>query len=336
MSTPTSGDFSCSQLLVIQAKAEQLFGDDVRRADVTPYSGAALAVLENQTATFTELQDPDKDREIKVTWVQSCDPTVSDLGDSCEIDGSEAGSFCQNYALNIFKETSFSINENVFRTSTLTREEVVAKEMAVRIKALDEYIARAVVARLELWAGVNALTSPYTVSGTQTTIPAAAMNASLMGYLALAMAVNKMQNMYMLSGSNLFIPNWNAEQEMGNADGKGNASKMQTFKKYFDLFNVDNVTAQQSTFLINPSAVAITNKVRFGTTPEEYKTSNVYQKRYSVNSTLPGIKYDVYYAAVCENDNTIFSWKLVWRGGIFLNPLGCSNNRTGILQFVCG
>lgn len=337
MSAPVNGDFSCSELLVIQAKAEAIFNDDVRNADVTPFAESAIALLQNQTATFEALKDADKDREIKVTWVQACDMEVVDCTDQCNISGEEAGSLCQNYALGVCKETSFSVTDNVFRTSTLSADEVVARKMATALKALDEFWAQQVVAKLVLFAGVNQLTAPYTVAGTETQVPAAAMNASFNGYLALAMAYNKMKSMYMLSGTSLYLTNWNAEQESANAqNGAANQRKMQTFKKYFDLFNVDTVTAANTVFLINPSAAAMVTKTRFSTVPIEVKGKNINQKRYTVASNvLPNVFYDVYYELGCANDDITYSWKIVTRGDIFQNPLGCTSTRTGILQFTC-
>ena len=39
---------------------------------------------------------------------------------------------------------------------------------------------------------------------------------------------------------------------------------------------------------------------------------------------------------MCANDDVKHVWKIKTRGDIFLNPLGCDNDRTGVLKFVCG
>lgn len=332
----SAGVFTCSELLRIQARAQQHFSDDVRRADITPFSVAAQAILENQTARFEPLQNPEKDREMTLIWTQSCDLTAEDCTTQCEIGGTQAGSTCQNVSLDICKEVNFSVPEMLFRTNMLNKEEVSARQLAEALKALDEYWASQVVAHLVANAGVNALATPYPYSGGVTTIPPANWTANLMGYLAMAMAVNKMSNMFMLSGQNLYISEFNAMKESGNADGKGNAAKMATFKKYFDLFNIDGQVGTPTTFLVNPNSVAFVTKTYYGSVPTTYAGNNINQQRYSVPSpSLPGVSYDVFYGITCSGNEIFHSWKVMTKGGLFLNPLGCDTGRTGILQFAC-
>lgn len=332
----SAGVFTCSELVKIQALAQNHFSDDVRKADITPFSVAAQAILENQTANFAPLQNPEKDREMQLVWHQSCDLQVQDAGDQCDVSGTQAGSLCQNVSLNISKEVKFSIKEMMFRTQALSREEVASRQLAEALKALDEYWAAQVVAQLIANAGTNAQTTPYTVAGTVTNIPAANWTANLMGYFALAMARNKMSNMFMLSGQNLFVAEFNAMREQGNADGKGNVAKMATFKKYWDLFNVDSIVGSPATFLINPNSLALVTKAYYGDVPQEYNGKNIAQKRSSVPSpSLPGVRYDLHYEMSCDSDEILHSWAVRTKGGIFLNPLGCETGRTGILQFLC-
>lgn len=333
----SQGVFTCSELLKIQALAQQHFNDDVRQADITPFSVAAQAVLENQTARLAPLQDPTKDRKVSLIWHQSCDLSVQDCGDQCSIEGTEAGSICKDYELTICKSVAVKVREFAFRTQVLSREEVAARQLAEALKTMDEYYAQQVVAFLIANAGTNALTNPYTVSGTTTSIPAANWTPNLMGYLALAMAVNKMSNMFMLSGQNLYVSEFNAAKEAGNADGKGNAAKMATFKKYWDLFNVDAIASpDRPTFLINPNSVALVTKAYYQAVPKEYKMKNNWQIRSSVASpSLPGVTYDLHYTTECANDEVFHQWEVRTKGGLFLNPQGCDNTRTGIIQFNC-
>lgn len=332
----SAGVFTCSELLKIQALAASHFSDDVRQADITPFSVAAQAILENQTARLAPLQDPNKDRKMQLIWHQSCDLTVEDCGDQCEIEGTEAGSICQDVELTICKAAAIKVREFAFRTNALSREEVAARQLAEALKAMDEWYAQQVVAYLLANAGINALTVPYTVSGNETDIPAANWTANLMGYFALAMGMNKMSNMFMLSGQNLFVSEFNAQKEAGNADGKGNVAKMATFRKYWDLFNVDSVAGKRVTFLINPNAIALVTKAYYQGMPKEYKGKGFWQMRSSVASpSLPGVSYDLHYTTECESDEVFHKWEVRTKGGIFLNPLGCDTLRTGILQFNC-
>jgi hypothetical protein len=60
--------------------------------------------------------------------------------------------------------------------------------------------------------------------------------------------------------------------------------------------------------------------------------------RWSIESkTLPGVFYDVIYNNECVANNEIkHNWSLYVKAGIFLNPLGCNDDVTGVIKFVCG
>lgn len=337
MSSPSAGDFSCADLVQIQSLAEQHFGSDVRDADVTPYTEAAQAVLANQTATMTELQNPAKDRTVQVQWVQSCELEVQDCTDMCENSGTEAGAQCKEYSLDSCKEVAVTIPEKRFRTSNLSREAVTAKLLAEAMKKMDEWWAGQVVTNLISFRGVNALTTQYDVVANDTYIPAASWNASLFGYFGLALAVNKLDNAYLLNGQNLYLAAWNAQMEQANSEGKGAVAKFNSMKKYWDLFNVDSIASDNVSFLINPDAIALFTKAYYPSVPREYNGDNIAQKRYSIPSkTLNGVTYDVVYSMKCENNEDKHTFRLMTKGDVLHNPLGCDSNRTGILMFTCG
>lgn len=330
------GDFSCAELLTIQAKANEIFADDVRNPDYVAYADAAIAILENQTAKFEMLQNPDKDRDLTIHWITDCADDVFDISSECDNGGAEAQADCKNYIISNGKEVRFTVGTNQFRTSLLSEEEVMAQMFLRKQKLLDEELARFMVTKLELFAGVNQLTDPYTINGTTTEIPPSAFTPDLWGYFAQAMIVNKLGNAYWLGGSQLWIQKWRAMMEAANAEGKGAAQKFTTMKMYNDLFNVDSVLGKKASFLINPNSVAFVHKVRYPRVPMMINADNVTQKRWSAPSkTLPGVFYDYTYSIKCEDDDIKHNFKIVGRFDMFQNPTGCEPDRTGILEFEC-
>lgn len=338
MSAPVSGDFSCSDLLVIQARAEQIFADDVRRPDYVAHVDAALAVMNNQTARFSMLQNPEKDREVQVMWLADCDEDEpEDCGDDCDFTGNEVGSQCQTYAMTECFEKKFSVAETDMRTNVFDPEEVIAIQMLKKLKLMDEMWARKIIAKLDLWKGVNEFPQEFVYDSGETYIPAASWNGDLFAAISMMMIQNQLSNSFLLSGSNLYRANWKAVMESGNANGSGEDMKFKTFPMYFDLFNLDSTLGAKKTFIVNPNSLAVVTKAYNPESPMDFKFKNGNQIRYKVASpNLPGIEYDVYYAYRCENNKTYHDYMIRSKGGIFHNPLGCNDGRTGILSLLCG
>lgn len=338
MSSPAAGDFSCSALLNIQAQASAIFSPSAQTPDITPYAVAATAVAANQTANFEVLQNPKKDREVTVTWVQDCDTGTEDCSTICDLTGPEGGSQCQDYTLGKCIQKGFEEPRHKYRTNVLDPEQVIAHRLAVKLKAMDEALASYVVTKLLTFAGVNNEPSPYTYdAGTKATyLPAASWTPDTMAYLALVRVLNKLNSLYMLSGKQLWTTEFRAMMNQGNADGKGDAQMMQTFRKYWDPFNIE---AQQAggLFLIDPNSVALVSKVYYPADVPEYIGGQVGHWRSSIASpSIPGVRYDLIKGLVCKNNDYYDQYRLLFTGDVFLNPQGCDEGRTGVLLFICG
>jgi hypothetical protein len=201
MSTTTAGNFDCSKLLEIKAKVTEIWNEGVINAEYIPDVEPALAILSGQTARLQVLENPEKDRELKVYWVDDCDDTdPEDCTDQCTIDGEEIGDNCVNYELTECFEKSFSITEEMFRTSLLTQEEVVARALLKKMKLMDEFWAAKAIAFFNAAAGVNKFTDgQYEVVGSETYIPAVSWNPDLFGYFDTALWINKLTMGKMLS-----------------------------------------------------------------------------------------------------------------------------------------
>jgi hypothetical protein len=336
------GDFTCANLLEIQGKAETMWMDNAVQKDYMPKVDVLLAIINNQTAKLEPIvSTQSKDYVIKMSWINACEIEGADCGSECEIDGPELSAECKEYAPNLCREFSFKVNENTFRTSIYSPEEIVAKGLLKQLKLADEYLAQQTVLYLESnkgeneFAGIGSLVGSG-IGGQDTVVAPSNWNASIMGYFYQVAIMNKISNPMLLSGSNLFQAMWNAQANAANADGKGDLNKFQQMPIFFDLFNIDSTLSPAlKTFLLDKSAVAFGSINRFSETPIQILGANT-QQRYSVASkTLPGVRYDVYYTTACEGEqgNLYHKFKLVVRGGIYSNPVGCTTTNNGLIAF---
>lgn len=343
MSQTQSGYFDCGKLLEVKAKVEEIFNGGVIDKEYVPDVEPATAFLENQTANFEILKDPSKDREVKVNWIDDCDDEdPTECTDQCAIDGEEIGDQCAYYSLGECFEKSFSVTEEKFRTSMWSREEVVARAMLKKMKLMDEFWAAKIIAFLDASTGVNSFAGQYTVSGGTTYVPAYAWTPDIFGYIDTALWMNKLNtSVKMISGTLLKQYMWKVGMETTDPTGASAQAKMTSFGiPYFDR-RLDTILGEKSLFLWDPNSAAIVTKARHEAYGEEGRMVDIdgggRQRWYTQESqSLPGITYDMAYQEICKDGDIKHIWKIKTRGDIFLNPLGCDNNRTGILKFTCG
>lgn len=324
-----AGDFSASQLLAIKLKAEQMWKDSRYEADFAPNAEAAKAVLQNQTAQFRELQNPEKDTQVVVTFINSCAIVAEDCTSNCDLTEDELESGSKTYEMDLCKKSGFSVDAEKLRTNTYELNEIAARGMASAIKVLDEWWAQQVLAKMKSFAGVNVAPAPFTYDNVNKTtdVPAADYNVKLIANFLQQAMLNKMGNPYFVDNGSLYLEWLNAQLDQGNLDGRGDLNRIKQLKMYFDQFNFAAAGLDEDTFMISPGAIAFKTKTRNPNTPVVIGGS-VQQTRYTVPSiALPGVRYDVYYTLKCTTVNgkahIFHSWRLETNGGIWLNPEGC-------------
>jgi len=329
---------TCVELAEVQLLIDEGWKDNRTAIDYQPQAESARALLEFQTATFTPLTGR-KDKDVSIKWLDACNIDVRDCSNECDFTAEELGGNCEDYTITLCKEVAFSIDEKDLRNKVFDLPEAMAKGFMKAGKELDEWWAEQTVTKLETFKGVNVYGGPYTINGTDTEVPAASWNPGIMGYMSLAAKKNKFNNPWMLSGTNLYQANWNAQMDSGNDNGSGNARRMGAFPVRFDVFNVDSVNSPSfKTYMIERGAAALVTKTYYpGKTagaPEDYGAE--IGVRYEMASpTLPGVKYEVHYKLVCTGNKILHVVKVKTYGDIFQNPLGCSATNTGVLSFVC-
>lgn len=342
---PAAGDFSCSNILEILAKADAIWTDNATNKDYVANCEALQAIIGQQTAKLEPIVGQQgKDNTLKVSWLSICPTDPTEGRSTCQPGGDEAATNCKEYAPNVFANHGFSVNETTLRGSIYSPEEVVARLMLAYGKKLDEYLTETVLASLDTFKGVNNYAGAFgtvtgaTVGNSETEIASANWTASLFGYLALVSKKNKLSSPFLLSGENLAIAYWNAQANAANADGKGDLNKFQSMPIIFDQFNIDSVfNPSLKTFMLDKGAVAFGAMNEYGLAPIERKGPN-YLINYAIPSrNLPGVSYDVSYNTTCEVVEGRKNWKhhftLDAACGFYLNPVGCIETNTGVLSF---
>lgn len=331
-----AGEFSASQLLEVRLKAEQMWTDSQLAASLKPEAEAARAVLAHQTARFDVFDDINKDKKVKVTFIDACGVQAQDCVESCDISGNELSTGAKEYEPNICQIASFSVDVTKLRTNDYGSSEVVAQGLAAAVKALDEYWSQKVLAKLKTFAGVNVAPNPFTYDNTNKTTVFNSLdpaiyksNLQLLANFIQQAKLNRIAMPYIIDNGTFFVDMLNAAFDSGNAEGKGYAARLKAFADmlYDDQFNFGAAGLTDSLFMIGGGAVAFKTVNKHPDVPTLIG-GKVQQTIYTIPSNLlPNVKYDVTYTIECKIVNNkkhyVHVWELKTHGLIELNPEGC-------------
>ena len=344
MSSPSAGNFDCARLQEIKVPLAALITpNEVKDAEYIPDVAPVQMLKSMQTFKDQGLSNPEKDTVIKGIWMDDCDDTDPEEEDSesCEISGTQIGTVCKDYELDLKFHKSFSVTDAKFRTlgNSVSQDQEVAINLAKKLKLMDEYWAKKIIGVADSMSGSNLNTSPYTVGADYTSIPAAAWNPDLFGYFAVTKNRNKMPGMKLLLGGLMEQALWKVGMETGTEQGGANFRKVNSLGNvYTDSFITEEVLSAKAAFLISPSAMALVTKARYannGAGVEEIANGNKHIY-YTITSPNTGIVYDVIYQRSCgENGNWVNTWDIRTFGAVLTNAVFCNASRTGVLQFRC-
>lgn len=351
INTMAAGNFTASELLESRLKAEQYWKNAQNAATYKPKAGAAQAVLANQTQQFSEFEDENKDRKVRVTWIDACGVDVQDCVSNCEITEPELETKSKLYTPDICKKVGFSVDFTKLRTNDYTSDEIVMRGIASRVKALDEFWAKQILIKLATYAGINVAPAPWTfVADDMTTyVPDAQYNLKMLANVLNQAELNRMDDNYIIENGTLTIEMMNAAFDSGNLDGKGDATRANEFQKLMtsDQFNFAASGITEDMFVIGKGAVA------FQTLNEVAKEVNLIGGKVQVQTfqtpsiALPGVMYDTYYSVECKTINNkahyFHTWRFETHGIVALNPEGCPvtvggnvYTPTGVLSYTKG
>lgn len=345
MSAPVAGDFSCSELQVVHAKARERWADGGANLRSTYVSEAdAIRVFMGvQTAQLPELADVNKRKKVKVMWTDACPQEVTNCPtDYCDISGTESGSNCVEYEVDqCIAYPGFSVSEEVFMTNEFNREEVVAQQHLQAVLGIENALNKKFLEFANDNAGINEdPLSPWTIAGDTTNIPASGWNGDMMGYLDTTLAVNRLRAGQMISTQFLRTAWINTQRSVTAPGGQAEQVKLNAFgTPVFDLFQLSGVLNGQGLIMYDPSSMAFVNRsdfAQYGAQGRQINGSNgQMQRRYVIRGINLPIDIDVIYQMECVGKDIKHTWKYFVNYGLFLNPIGCNTNRTGILKFKC-
>lgn len=331
MST-TQGVWSETTLQNVRIAADRIMFDSVIKNDYLPRVEVLMALFNKQQSKLnTVFSNKKKDYVAEVWWTNACELAVQECT-TCTFGGEELSTNVETYELDFCKEVPFTVYESTFLTNEADFNETIAKGILRSKKLLAENFAQYVVALLNTYSGVNALTTGIgTPSGTNTYIAAANWTANAMSYMLRVADYNQISNPFLLSGANLHQAYLNASlnikpEDVGRAFG--------VLPLYFDEFNIDTANSPDLyTYLISQSSYAIGNKA-YSPSATPMNIDGDLQRYLEKDEVLP-LEYDVFVERSCSEDFAKLDFKVKLKAGFYKNPSGCGTS-TGILNFICG
>jgi len=328
------GTIDCGFLAAYQGQLSEHWSKPQTDVDLEPNAEAAKAVLEGYTPNMTEITGKKK-RTISVEWLTACDLETQDCSDDCTITGEDADPMCQEYEIECLQEISFKMPVREYRERTIEFSKAYDFNMSMRMKAMDEWIAKYVVTGLLANAGTNVFAGIGTVVGTTTTIPAAFWDDNIWSYFNMANLWNKIKDPTLLSGNLLFQYLFNRQHESMTDAGKAAMSKIGTINRiYQDPFNVETY-APGTAFIWNRNAVAMLNKAWNPLGPKNAISFADITMWSEKSRYLPNIVYDIFAQETCVGNEFYLATKIQLHGVFAANPAPCDEGNTGILAFEC-
>ena len=327
------GDLTASELLQIRLKAEEAWADGKYRDDYMADADGIIKQLNSQTARFRELDNPEKDNQVELTWLKPCDIEVEDFDrttDVCQINGTEFDSDARTYEMDLLKAVTFSIDDEKLRTNDYMHDELVVNGILRADKQLAEFMNSQYLAFLASEAGANpaviankAAPMTWDAPSSSALIPSGSYNIGMVANLIKQSIYNKSRNLFYIENGDLFEEWENAGLNSGNLDGKGDDNRRGKIDLTFDMFGFAASGVSQSMFAVANSAVAIKTYNRYSATPK-VMGGKINQTRYSYASNiLPGVSYDVIYELKCVDGKDFHTWKFIIQYGMWTNPEPC-------------
>ena len=326
---------TASVLPLLLERVGGVWPDNQNNMDLVPNIVTLQAIQENTTSRIDTIISNEKDRDVKVTWVKACPPTPTDCADSCTFAGEEASTDSKTYALTQCKQTEFKVDIDGWYANEFEATDATARLLLSHFTAHADLAAEYALAVINANLTTNAYTNGGNwTAGTTTDIPSDQWTTALFGGLQRAAIKNKLEMPYLLSGENLHQEFFMAKTSQGNGEGKGDANRIGTMKAYFDLFNVDDVNdPDYITYMIARGVLAFASKGYYDTRPEKVEGRDAHTRVTIPNQFFPQLLHDVQITTSCSGGHTYEHYKIKTKYDVFVNPLGCTSTRTGILKF---
>lgn len=332
---------TASVLPLLLERVNGTWPDNQHTADLEADVDVLNAIDENQTSRVDVIISNEKERDVKVTWMKTCPPTPTDCADSCTFAGEEASTDSTTYALSKCIETEFKVNIDGWYNNEFEATDAVAQLVLSHMVGHANAAAQYAVGKINTYSGTHEYSNggEWTLSDTDTlaTIAADKWGTAMFGGLLRAAKKNRLMNPFLLSGEALDQEFFMAMTNQANADGKGDANRIGKLRAYFDLMNIEEVNDDDANFyvyMIARGALAFASKARYDTRPEEITGRDAHTRLAVPNKFFPKLLHDVQKTTQCSGGATYEHWKIKTKFDVFLNPLGCTATRKGVLKFA--
>lgn len=361
MST-VGGEFNETLLLQTRDRADRMMLDDRIKQQFIPKIAMYDYVRSLQTASINAALNArsGKEYDVEVMWMNACEDFSMD-DNSCALGTQEVSTNTQTYKLEKRIVKGFAVYDYKFRDNEFNAEEAIAKSLLQIDKQISEEFTRHLVTRLDSFAGINQVGTAENrlIDGNVTYIPPEEWTAELMAYFSRVAIMNRFTNPVMVTGHNMYESMYVARAKQGDFDAGKDYVLWNGMPIWFDMFNMDSVLDDYTTFMVSQGAIAMASKTWNPDAP--FRSFD--DIRYTMPSRfLNGMKYDVFYSNRCypkstdstqyaaaegyQKDTLLHQWKVVLTADLFLNPFGCDatedddddigGENSGVLKFVNG
>ncbi len=322
----------------VQMYIDQAWIDPIQKTDLIAEVEALRMHLTKQTARVEPIISGSGRTAKKITktiyWQDFCSLSTEACSDECTPTSATSDDSEKDVTISTCRQIEFAKSMKQFRTVPHDWDRTIALELAANMKAMDEYLNAQFIAFVEANKGTHEYTLSVGTNDSQDwTIPSPDWTVDLIPELQLAARFAKFGRPYLLDGTNLWSSVYKAGYFSANADGKGENARFNTFPYVFDPVTMATAAANK-TYLINGSAIALVTGNYWGDGREEMAPGHYVYRIQSRN--LPGIFYDVHEIQACSSNDFVTSWQIRANYDFYLNPVGCTATRTGILAFEKG
>lgn len=314
---------------------EDTWGDPIKQGDYIAKVAALQGHLQRQTARIeSPIVGSGGEAKLitrKIYWTNECTLAVGNTTDECAAASNTADDASIDVTISNNKEVPFAVSMKQFRSKQVEMQDVIANNMLVSMKLLDEYLNAQYVLALEANKGTHEYSLPFgALNGSNWQIENTNWNEDIMPQFMLSAEFSRFVRPYVVSGVNSFADYQRSLKMAGNLNVAGIQNMYDTYNWVFDPITVE-ANAPNKSYLVNASALALVTGNYWSAVPTAITADHTV---FSVPSrNLPGISYDIHQYRTCTSDDFVFSYKIRVNWSYILNPKGCTATRTGILAF---
>lgn len=351
-----AGNFSADAYNKAKITMAQLFGNNSAHAHLRIPSPVFKCIAENQNISLrgpgTVLANGRRCEGLDVSWLNVCDLSVDECA-NCELDGDELGAQSKTYINNLTFCKTFKVKDGQCQSVHEYNEKIALALLALRA-SLDQELERRAITFLNSNADdlttISSLLPVGAIDNIDDTlwnIPAAEFKAELFLEFEKLLQLLNIPAGRVIDGTNFYNLMKIAKAKMAaNQNCCTTDALYELLPVCQDIRNVDTVSGENRTFLIDSANVAYFNTVvNPNTSPIEKRDRDNTQVwsipsltlKWKDGNTLKPVMYDIKAQYKCDSDGNGHDYVQVFqgehRGAFILGPSNCAD-RHGIIKIA--